>query len=185
MEVDGMLREQRSSNLFLPMWSKALRYINNLSDSIIEIGCGSGGFADFALKNGYNYKWGIDSRSEVIEQAQRNGGKKFLCVDESNVVEFLKCYDFDVLVFFNVPSGGVKDLELFAKIKQVNPNTRLILSFMANEDSRTKRLDNFVDIVSRYRCLMKLNVNRHSSIKLSEGITCLIGEYAFVDFWRR
>ena len=104
-----------TETVYFEMWKKVFEYVDYL-DEILEIGCGTGQFAQMLIDSGkITTYYGIDFSEVAIEKSIERCGKYFglhdarkpLPVDYNTVIclETLEHIDNDILVLKNIKSG--------------------------------------------------------------------------------
>jgi 2-polyprenyl-3-methyl-5-hydroxy-6-metoxy-1,4-benzoquinol methylase len=90
----GTSKESSSRNELLWLQKKYMPLLSGLSknSSILELGCGQGGFLAFLSKEGFTNTTGIDISPEQIEIAQRRGANAV----HANVFEYLKIHNHNI-----------------------------------------------------------------------------------------
>lgn len=128
---------------YLSMWRDILKFINK-NDSIIELACGPGQFADLLYEYGVRKYKGYDFSSRAIEMAYENCpefnfAKKDLFefipdysdTDLIIILEFLEHVDDDISILKLIPSGknilftvpsfdGTAHVRYFNNIDEIN-----------------------------------------------------------------
>ena len=105
--------------VYYNLWSTILKSISK-TEKILDIGCGSGQFAELAIKKGYKYSRGVDFSKVSIDIAKINNKSnkgKFIVGDVTNpdiynveydvvvICEVLEHIDNDIGVLKNIKSG--------------------------------------------------------------------------------
>ncbi|KKN42137.1 hypothetical protein LCGC14_0716410 [marine sediment metagenome] len=104
-----------SDTVYYEMWKKVISYIDH-SDVILEIGCGTGQFAEMLFTHlDYHSYIGIDFSKVAIQKAIERNGQRFFLHDarksfDSNYntvicLETLEHIDNDIIVLKNLKSG--------------------------------------------------------------------------------
>jgi SAM-dependent methyltransferase len=135
-------------------------------DEILELGCGTGQFAEKMILNNLNYKYGIDFSEIGISLCnQRCPQAYFYCYD-------LYKLDFNDLSFNTILSLEVMehiegDLEILSRIK---PGTKVIISVPSFDDpAHVRFFKDKDDVYDRYKgifqTLMVHQVNRYFVIE--------------------
>ncbi|MFN5417570.1 MAG: class I SAM-dependent DNA methyltransferase [Flavobacteriia bacterium] len=100
-----------------------IRSLNPGANSILELGCGSGGHAHFLSEEGFHIL-GIDQSETMIEAAQKKKIPNFE-VKIGNIVNFDLNKDFDVAVsLFHVISYLTKNKEIASCFSSVNKHLK-------------------------------------------------------------
>lgn len=104
-----------SGSVYYEMWDKVISYLG-YEDNILEIGCGTGQFAQMLIEGGmYETYVGIDFSEVAIQKATEKNGEYFFLHDARKPVyygydtviclETLEHIDNDILVLKNLKSG--------------------------------------------------------------------------------
>ena len=133
-------------------WKKALSIIKQINDpKILEIGCGTGQFANLLFDNGiYKYK-GVDFSDTAIRYAKIRNDKyrdKFT-IDDIYTSDLFYTYDYNILVAFEILEHVDKDIEIFDKIK---PNCDILFS-VPNfySEGHVRWFSSRIQIIERYK----------------------------------
>jgi len=106
----------------------------NKEEMIVELGCGSGQFAETLLKNGYNYAWGVDFSVVAIEMCIQRTKKQWFEVgdlykinmdfenDTYLCLETMEHIYWDLTVLAKIPKGkrivfSVPNFDDFAHVR--------------------------------------------------------------------
>ncbi len=157
---------------FYHVWRWALHNISRI-EPIIELGCGTGQFAEIALKEGYNYKLGIDFSPKNIETAQMINEKyadRFVC---ENLDNFIVINPKMTFVSFEVIEHLEHDLELLDKLK----NSKIIFT-VPNFDatSHLRYFENVPELEKRYGKI--INIDRDNIALFFHGVHTIYGVIA-------
>lgn len=146
-------------SVYYPCWSKAIDYV---SGRVLELGCGTGQFADMLKENKKCEYIGIDLNEEWINFAKENYDMDFRVMDIFQV-DWQKT-KVNTVVAFQVFEHLAKDREL---IKRIPRGTKIIFSvpnFWSKDHVRVypdKR-----SIKDRYSTLMKIrSIDRFVTLK--------------------
>lgn len=147
----------------LNIFSTALEYIKKMpTPKIIEIGCGSGLFANMLFDNGFEDYLGIDFSPEAIRLAQTACpcySDKFICCDAFEYLELCSQNDKAIYALFEVLEHIYKDIELVNMLPSGSNIIFSVPNFKSFNHVRT--FDNLQQITDRY---YMLNINQYYKI---------------------
>ena len=147
LEIDGYNCQYK--DLF-----KLVKSYLNKDELILELGCGTGQFADILIKENYNYSLGLDFSQVAVDMCKkRSGVDKFRCVD-LYVYRFID--EYETIICIETLEHIKDDLKIIEKIK---PNTKVIFSlprfdnfahvrYFIDENSIRQRYENLLNIKS-------------------------------------
>lgn len=117
-----------SETHYYESWKHALTIIKEKKDPVVlEIGCGTGQFANLLFDNGiYKYK-GVDFSEVAIKYAKIRNDKyrHMFVVDDVYISGLFYTYEYNIVIAFEILEHVEKDLEIFEKIK---PNCDVLFS---------------------------------------------------------
>ena len=136
-------------------WKEVLQYLSNRENSILEIGCGSGQFANMLFDNGYLNYTGMDFSNEAIRIAKKVNPKyqnKFFVANALTTDLVIEKYD--IIICFEVLEHIQEDIELLDRIQ---PGTRLLLS-VPNYDSayHVRYFETSEKVYNRYKDIVDI-----------------------------
>lgn len=143
----------------LNVFNKALESIKILKkdSKIIEIGCGSGLFANMLFDNGYTNYLGIDFSLQAINLAKKANAvyeEHFIC---DNAFEFLNTYsemDNSVFIIFEVLEHINNDIDL---LELIPANSKIIFSVPNFKSFNHLRTFNDLDEIEKRYTMLKIN----------------------------
>jgi len=147
---------------------KMVKGFLNKDDKILELGCGTGQFAEVLINEGYDYVLGMDFSDEAISMSKERCGKNtFVC---ENIYDFdFSKIDFDTAIALEIFEHIEQDLEV---IRRFPKGKKLIFSvpqydagghvrFYPNEKSVTDRFESI---------FTQIKINNTGSIYVIKGI---------------
>jgi len=142
---------------YYPLWLASLKYI---SDNIIELGCGTGQFAQIFGDNPNISYIGVDFSEEAINQARlRNPSMKFMCNDICSI----DISQYDTIIAFEVLEHIKDDLGILERMK---PGQRIVFSvpdYMSENHYRCFKSED--EIYLRYQLLDIYNIEEFELVK--------------------
>lgn len=125
---DGNYTRHYKQSFYYPSWKKAMSYLSTLKRdiSILEIGCGSGQFANMLFDNGFTNYIGFDYAEEGVALAKKNNpdyADQFFSGDAFQTELMEK--DCGLVICFEVLEHIQNDLALLQRIRS---GTRILLS---------------------------------------------------------
>lgn len=112
-------RQHYSDSLYFPLWVQMEFLLRPYREAkILDIGCGSGQFAQFLMDRGYKHYEGIDFSQQAIEMARTTCGFPFRVADAFSL-EVLNA-PYDVVVSMEVLEHITRDQDL---VKGIRPGT--------------------------------------------------------------
>lgn len=147
---------------------KFVKDLINKEEKILEIGCGTGQFADMLIKDNFNYILGIDFSNQGIDMCKERCKKDcFLC---NNIYDFcFNTIDFDVAISLEVFEHLEKDVDVINKLPK---DKRLIFSVPTYDDiAHVRFFNNENEIINRFEFLFcKFNVHKLGKIFIIDAI---------------
>jgi len=147
---------------YFPMWQKIIELIPSKESKILEIGCGTGQFAEMLLDYEYKNYFGFDFSKIAIEKCNRLGG--YFLVQDARVsggcyqskyntticLEVLEHINNDISVLQNIKSGTL----FIGSVPQTNDPAHVRV-FRKKEDllkrySKYININNIIDINFRF-----------------------------------
>jgi len=169
-----------SQSTYFKGWQKVLRWIDS-GESLLDLGCGNGWFAQLALLEGKDYRLGIDFSPVAIDWAkQRNPGhaELFVCDDIFNPK--YTNLGYDIVIILETLEHIDKDLELLSMIPG---GGRVIFSVPAfSLNSHVRFFVTLEEVIARYGTLLSIQrtdcVNmrapgRHGELWFVDGVRAL------------
>lgn len=163
--------------IYYPIWKDILTKLNN-TEQILDLGCGIGQLAKLLIKNGKNYRFGIDFSEEAILQAKKNNIKNksaFILADLTQINLDGSKNVYNTVIICEVLEHIENDLDILNKIHK---DKRIIFSvpnYMSGGHVRC--FNNFGDIFKRYSDIIEFDTckeffigNKGNIIYLIEGI---------------
>ena len=130
---------------YYPLWAASLKYI---SGKVIELGCGTGQFAQMFKDNLDLSYTGVDFSKEAIRQAQsRNPSMKFIRDDVFSV----KISSFDTIIAFEVLEHLGDDLKLLKYLERKHKIVFSVPDYLSKNHYRCFRTQD--EIYSYYQSL--------------------------------
>jgi 2-polyprenyl-3-methyl-5-hydroxy-6-metoxy-1,4-benzoquinol methylase len=122
-------------------------------DKILELGCGTGQFANKIIDSGFNYKVGIDFSKIGIKMChKRCPDNIFLCRD-LNIISFNR-FNYNTILSLETIEHIEGDFDILQRIK---PGTKVIISVSS------------FDVLKRYSCIFSTikvhTINRYYVIE--------------------
>jgi 2-polyprenyl-3-methyl-5-hydroxy-6-metoxy-1,4-benzoquinol methylase len=151
--LDNYACEPNHSKYF-ESWNKVISWIGK-KESILDLGCGSGQFAQLAIKNRMKYALGIDFSKVAIDWAKERNRKNedcFLC----EKIESFKDYDnFDVIVILETLEHVNDDIEIIMSIPRGKHVILSVPSFslqchvrhFKTQESAIDRYSKYIDVI--------------------------------------
>lgn len=136
-------------------WKIALSFIKEKSISVLDIGCGSGQFAEMAFDFGINDYTGFDFSKQAINIAKKvnsNNSEKFFVDDIFKTNIFSK--EFDLYVCFEVLKRIDKDLEVLKRV----PKGKEVICTVPNYKSKEyfRSFDSVRKVIERYSKVLNI-----------------------------
>jgi SAM-dependent methyltransferase len=164
---------------YYDIWMAVLKLIDK-KEYIIDFGCGVGQFAELALKNGHNYKLGLDFSEIAIDKArERNNGyiPQFFIGNlyDGAIWDKINETFYNVAVFCEVLEHLYKDKWA---LNQISSGKKIIFT-VPNYDSEShvRYFDSMEDVRKRYEKIIQIDwietkaiANSDSRIFIAEGI---------------
>ena len=133
------------------MWEKAIFLIGE-KETIFEIGCGSGQFADMATDHGYNY-FGFDFSYQAIKIAK---SLRLSCAifTVANILDWKEFPHMDIYIIFEILEHIKDDIGILKRIPKGKP----VLFSVPNFDyaSHLRVFKDSAEILKRYSNLIKI-----------------------------
>lgn len=154
---DGSYHKHYTQSIYYDSWKNAFNYLLLLdrSTKILEIGCGSGQFANMLFDYGFfNYK-GFDFSEEAVALAKRSNPEYEDCFFIADAFETPEVSDENELIIcFEVLEHIQKDLELLSRIQR---GTKVLFS-VPNFDSdyHVRYFDSEQGIYDRYQSIVQI-----------------------------
>lgn len=155
------LHTNADSTIYKTLYNLVERLLKK-DETILELGCGTGQFAEKLINNKYNYLIGIDFSSIAIEMCnKRCPSGRFLCED-INTFDINSTY-YDTIVSLETMEHIEKDIEILSKIKG---GKRIILSLPSFDDpAHVRFFPKELDIKDYYKSVLSdmivYKVERH------------------------
>lgn len=162
--------------IYYPAWKHVMSFLYKKTDRILELGCGPGQLAYLLMKNGYDYRMGVDFSDEAIKMARaRNFGKrdKFWLGDILHPSFYNDPVRFNTIICCEVLEHIKEDLKLLELIPKgtrfifsvPNYNSKSHVRYFADEAQIRTRYQNFLEITTvqkiplphRYNALFVIN----------------------------
>lgn len=152
-----------TKSVYYPLWLSSLKYI---SGSVIELGCGTGQFAQMIDDNLNSPYTGIDFSEVAIDRAKRvNPSLEFICTD----IFLADTSPYDTVIAFEVLEHIEDDLELPESLKQGHKIIFSVPDYMSKNHYRCFKSKD--DIRSRYQMLIIFNIEKFELVKNELGAT--------------
>lgn len=161
---------------YLKIWKKALEIIKEIREpKLIEIGCGSGQFANLLFDNKFiDYK-GIDYSQEAINLAKRNNSlfTDHFSVDNSYQSQVYQD-QYNVVVLFEVLEHLSDDLLVLNKIRSGSHVLFSVPNF--DSESHVRFFNSENDIINRYGNVVQIDeiytfkISKKNVLYLVKGI---------------
>ena len=144
-------------SIYLPIWKDVVSVIHKHNYRIIDVGCGTGQFAQLCFDEDIKYEAGLDFSFEAIKMAKQTNPSLFFKQED-----FLKSnkkysdeYEYDAVVCLEVLEHIENDYHV---INRFDKGKDLILS-VPNFDSKghVRVFDNELHIRKRYEQLMDID----------------------------
>jgi len=152
----GYRGDPRQSGYYESIWLPTLMMIGKEPCELIDIGCGTGQFAELAEEAGHNIIYGVDYSETAIELASKRIPVPFYCMDMFNHEHRQLRADTtaDVIVATEVLEHLENDLDFF---ELVFPGEKVVLSvpnFMC--DGHVRCFKDGMEVRRRYSPLMTI-----------------------------
>ncbi|TKJ40883.1 hypothetical protein CEE36_09065 [candidate division TA06 bacterium B3_TA06] len=135
------------------LWTQILQFIKRIDEpKILEIGCGTGQFANYLYDEGYRDYHGFDFSPQAIKMAKDVVNLHFTVGDATNP----NCYncDYNVIVALEVLEHVADDL---AVIKNIREGTPIVFSLPTLDDpAHVRRFKTRSQIIRRYYKLIDI-----------------------------
>lgn len=138
---------------YYDMWNIALSWLKK-SEWLVELGSGTGQFAELALSRGYEYLYGVDFSKEAVKIANERIGKRIFY--EKNIVYENPFVDsiHETVICFETLEHIEDDI---AVVKKVQSGKRFIFSVPNFDDpGHVRTFRNEKEVLVRYGDLLNL-----------------------------
>lgn len=102
-----------------PLWQEIMKILNDKykKSKILELGCGTGQFAEYLEENGYKDYIGVDFSGVAIDLARQFSNQTFFSYD---MFQFMDTYeqDEDLIILLEVLEHIKNDIELLSKFEK-------------------------------------------------------------------
>jgi SAM-dependent methyltransferase len=152
-----------SESVYFPIWQEAIRHMEG---RVLELGCGTGQFAEMIGERKDVRYLGVDYSKEAIAQAKfRNPGMNFLCEDVFKVYVPI----VDVIVMLELLEHIKEDIKLINKFQRGKKLIFSIPDFPAENHYRCFK--NTREIKDYYRRILFNEIKEFKLIKNKHGDT--------------
>jgi len=139
----------------------------NRNKSILELGCGTGQFAEMLNSYGYNHYLGLDFSEEAISRAKkRNPEMKFVNADiENDLLDF----DYDTIVSLETMEHLKDDLKLI----QSFPKKEIVITVPSfNDPAHVRYFKELKDATDHYSKVIDIEkAQKFSKWYMIKGVT--------------
>lgn len=152
-------------------WNKVYKLVKkflNKDERILELGCGTGQFAEVLISEGFNYIYGMDFSQQGISMAKERCKKDFFeCVDLYDF-DFTKI-DFDVAIAVEVFEHIGDDMMIIDKLSK---GTRIIFSVpQYDAGGHVRFFPHRKDVVDRFESkFSKFTIDKTGSVFVINAI---------------
>jgi len=153
-------------SIYLPIWKDVVSIIHQHKYRIIDLGCGTGQFAQLCFDENIKYEVGLDFSEEAIKRSKETN--PFLLFKQTNLLSSTEKYskecEYDAIVCLEVLEHIEKDHHV---LNRCDKGKALILS-VPNFDSEghVRSFDNELQIRKRYEQLMDIDYIKRYPIGL-------------------
>lgn len=131
------------------IYNKLYNFVQNRigkAEAVLEVGCGTGQFAEKLINNGYNYIIGFDFSSEAIKMCNdRCPSGTFLCEDV-NIFDF-HSISYHTIISLETLEHINNDINVLSKIRK---GKRVILSLPSFDDPSHVRFFTTANDIEKY-----------------------------------
>lgn len=142
-----------SKSCYLDIWEKAMGHIKIKEEQILELGCGTGQFAEMLFDNGFHNYTGIDFSKIGIKMAKERNAKYEFKFIPTDINKYLKVYQgYNTIIALEVMEHLEDDL---AVLKLIRSMAQIILSLPVNDQpSHVRIFKTRKDVTTRYSGLI-------------------------------
>lgn len=174
------IEKNYKNSIYFNIWIAAIRnllFLNN-NTSIIDIGCGTGQFANMIFDIGFSNYMGIDCSRKNINIAKKNNpnfNDNFKCVD--TFLEYISNKNYEIATLFNIMEHIQEDVEVLECIKT---GTKILLTVPTFPNpNHVRYFNNIEEVSNRYGNLINIldiqiiplnNINNTNNIYLITAI---------------
>ncbi len=147
-------RDSYKNSIYLQGWQKAIDWCTSLGKDelrILEIGCGTGQFAEMLKDNNIRSYQGFDFSSEAIEVAKKripNWEDKF-CVSDIFASNAFNTIDYNVVCAFEVLEHINNDIDCLNRIKTGSSVIFSVPNFW--DPAHVRVFKDTLDVIDRYK----------------------------------
>lgn len=150
---DKSYSEHYSVSRYLPLWKRVISLLNGyINPKILELGCGTGQFAEMLYDHGYRNYVGIDYSDVGIEMALNRCNQQFIIDDIRNKITF----DYDMVLCLETLEHVEHDYEVISNIKKGSHIILTVPSFGA--ESHARFFKNIDEINDRYKAYIEFEL---------------------------
>lgn len=165
-------KQYPEASIYFPVWKLIVEKLSNM-DTVVELGCGTGLFAKYAIASGIRYKCGVDFSPIAIQKSRELNVTHESKFSIKNLMGIRAITNQFTIICLEVLEHLENDLEIISRLQN---NTRIIFSvpdFMCHGhqrcfDSEQAVFDYYSHLLS-FVSIQKIKITDSNSIYLVEG----------------
>jgi 2-polyprenyl-3-methyl-5-hydroxy-6-metoxy-1,4-benzoquinol methylase len=161
-----------SESPYFEIWEGIVKQIKK-DANVLDLGCGTGQFANMLIDNGIGYSYGVDFSETAIKMARNvNKGNDF-CVGDLRSTDFYQLKEHNTVICLEVLEHIEDDLTILKNIKK---GTNIIIS-VPNYDSagHVRYFHNIQRVIQRYGSYFNVEYHKKYPAGINKEIFVLFG----------
>lgn len=143
-------------SVYLKLWTEVLTCLNK-EDNILEVGCGTGQFADMLREKGFNNYKGFDfSKGAILECEKKN----LNCVVEDALKKETYNSEYHTVIALEV-FEHTDDIKIIENVRKATQSVKLVITVPDFDDNSHVRFFNSMSqVITRYEPHMRIEEMR-------------------------